>query len=320
LERLEASSSTLAMRSASPRQTGRISFAAPTRPLDSRTTVPQHDTTRPALCSAQLAVPSTARRSASQGSAWGACAPSATQCTNFVSESGTVDVLALVNGDTLRASVPVNVVPCPTSDALLDTKTMRDGLAFLMDKSHVVDPTQRRGNAAWIFRDTLTGEVTFTWYASASAACSVIPVYVTPPPNSILLAGSHAHPFAKGEALPPGMYPKAPRGGMGAWGPSPQDDTTAYNSSVPQYVVDKDNIRRLAVTCVLLGSAFLVQAPRSPVHRHTARIVATGPCRQADALTVKHLHYLRIFSIGTTSADSAWRTGTRVPRSGRHAQ
>lgn len=88
-----------------------------------------------ARTSSQLAVPSSSSKLASQGSAWGNCGPSSQQCTNFIATSGTVDVLASVNGDTVRASVPVNVVPCPTRDAILDSPVIRTAFMNLINVS-----------------------------------------------------------------------------------------------------------------------------------------------------------------------------------------
>jgi hypothetical protein len=190
--------------------------------------------------------------SASTGSVWGNCAPNVSNCTNFVSQSGTVSVTGTVNGVQLSAKVHVTVIPCPTKDSLLDTKELRDELGLMFDKSHPSNPLQRRENAFWMYQDTLSGAFSFVWYVSPSTGCSIEPVNPNDssrlPANSRVVAGGHGHPYAAGETVPAGVCPKYPNGGMGTAGPSPGDKNVADQTGVPQYIVDADEIYRTSGT------------------------------------------------------------------------
>jgi hypothetical protein len=73
---------------------------------------------------------------ASVGSAWGSCSPDVSTCTNVVSQSGTVSVIATVNGTLLTARLHISVVPCPIEgESALNDPAVRHDLMILMQRS-----------------------------------------------------------------------------------------------------------------------------------------------------------------------------------------
>lgn len=71
----------------------------------------------------------------SPGSTWGQCTATAGTCQNLVSQSGTISVVATVDGVQQTASVHVRVVPCPTTEPVLNDSTVRAELVKLISKS-----------------------------------------------------------------------------------------------------------------------------------------------------------------------------------------
>jgi hypothetical protein len=73
-------------------------------------------------------------------------------------------------------------------------------------------------------------------------------------------------------------------------------------------------LRHFVIVAVVVCSAVLVKAPSAQATSTVSpRSLTAAPCRAVDGVTLKHLHYLRISSVGTTAADSAWRSDTHVP-------
>ena len=70
---------------------------------------------------------------------------------------------------------------------------------------------------------------------------------------------------------------------------------------------------RRAIACLLITTGCVLPAANRSAGSTPSRAAAAPPCRSPDAVTARHLHYLRMTSIGTAPADSAWRAGTRVP-------
>jgi hypothetical protein len=196
MARIEVPSASFSAHSGSSRSFGRALIAGAAYRLGAWAATPRHNAIGQTSSSAQPAVPTTARRLASQGGAWGACSPSSSQCTNFVSESGTVDVLALVNGDTLRATVAVRVVPCPTGDSLLDdpfTRKMLDSLWRLSwpDTTTTANRVERGG---YIYYDSTSKQMVFS-ISRPSPNDNACRSYLGPPPPGVQVVRIiHTHP------------------------------------------------------------------------------------------------------------------------------
>jgi len=202
----------------------------------------------------QMAAPASSRKLASQGSAWGACSPSSTNCTNFVGVSGTVDVLASVNGDTLRVSVHVTVVPCPTKDPNLDNPLVRaklDSLWLLARSGNNKNSWRERAISGYDSSGTLI--VRILQLDSTATPCRTPIVDPVPAPGQKLF-DMHVHPFAVNDSLPaacndpsiilrPNQFMKYGHTYGGLSG-ADWTHTAVHNPPVPVYTFDADSVYR----------------------------------------------------------------------------
>lgn len=204
-----------------------------------------------ARTSSQLAVPSSSSKLASQGSSWGGCGPSFAQCTNFIGTSGTVDVLASANGDTVRANVEVQVVPCPTGDSLLDSPATRKVFKLLRDSSNASDPViANRVEREAVLIDSAGRKIWKILALNPTTALNT-PCEVNPrvPSGWIILAIAHTHPFKDGERE---NDPRCPFDGTARYKQTPTtgwasntDWQTSNAKKVPSYIIDSTRIVRI---------------------------------------------------------------------------
>jgi hypothetical protein len=179
-----------------------------------------------------------------------ACSGSENPCITAVYESGTMDVEYYVQSVDLyrHAKAHVTAVECATGDRILDDPNARRALKVLYDSSGVAGPyAQRRELAGGFYRDPNSDTTFFVPFAdSLSTPCTFkLPSpFPTQPSITWLAAILHVHPSDTMEVVPPNTCPLAPRGGYTAPGTSADDDTTAYNSGVPVFAVDKRNVYR----------------------------------------------------------------------------
>lgn len=197
------------------------------------------------------------RRSVSVGSAWDNCAPGVDVCSHEVTESGTVEVIATVNGVQLTASVRVDVIPCPTGDPILDSPQFRKLLKLIWDSTFADDPdvAKRRERMGVLYRDTVTNTYSFQLLPlspidSLNGPCQVTGTPQTPS-NSVKAAIAHSHGFEPGERFG-GNCPKDKNGNYLAYGSAPgtglasgADWLESNKQHVPSYIIDKTQIIRI---------------------------------------------------------------------------
>lgn len=170
-------------------------------------------------------------------------------CTFAPNGSGTLWFKGVFNGQSDSLSQHVNVVKCPTGDPILDDSRFRQILKAEYDSSGAdrLPYAQRREYAGAYYRDPSADTVVFVPFPKAnSTPCTfLIPSpFPTSPPIPWLTAIPHAHPTDTVETVPPNVCPNAPDGGITRGGPSPADDSTAYNAGVPVFAVDKRYVYR----------------------------------------------------------------------------
>jgi len=198
-----------------------------------------------------LTVPTTSRRFASPGSAWDACTSGSAQCTNLVTETGTVDVLAIVNGDTLRVSVHITVIPCPTHDPYLDNPLVRSKLDSLWKLARVdttkISSFRERTIGGYDSSGTLV--VRILQLDTAATPCSNHVIEPSPLPGKKVF-DAHVHPFALNDSLPKECDPTPPLKpgqyqiyGHTFGGLSSNDwNHTALTPPYPVYTFDRDSV------------------------------------------------------------------------------
>jgi hypothetical protein len=217
-----------------------------------------------------------------EGNSWDSCAATDQTCHNFVALSGTVEVIATVDGVQVTASVQVTVIPCPTGDKILDSKKVRDGLKTLMDSSRATGPVPFRvEQVALIYRNPTTGEISIMVYPNTlqNTGCqSSLPASIPAnrPPDSWIIAEVHSHPFSAFTedlmvpcGFPPGNryeYDDQKWGGLSKSDRdlvekprAPQKDPSLPWRQIPEYVIDNDNIFR--------GDPGDLLKPVLPVHK-----------------------------------------------------
>ena len=150
--------------------------------------------------------PSRPTYSVSVGNSWDQCGPSAPICENFVANSGTVEVIATVNGVQLTATVHVTVIPCPTGDSRLDDPKFRQLMKLVWDSSDASnsDITKRTERMGVVLYDTRTKTYTYQMLPlnsvdSLNGPCQVnaqVPAHTL---DVIIAAILHSHPFQEGE-------------------------------------------------------------------------------------------------------------------------
>ena len=153
--------------------------------------------------SPQIGSPDHPHFSVSVGSTWADCAPSAQTCTNQIAESGTVEVIATVNGVQRSASVHVKVIPCPTKDSLLNDPYIRRMLDSLWRLSwpDTTNSTNRIERSAFIYLDSTTHKIEFTITPDYSSNTPCSSTVGTLPPGAHLLRQVHTHPARVGKYI-----------------------------------------------------------------------------------------------------------------------
>ena len=167
-------------------------------------------------------------------------------CVFHPTTSGKIEIHALIGNQWKQKRAHVTVVPCPTGDSLLDTPALRDGLQYLVQLSHMGDPTRGTEHGGWLYRNPNTGEFFHVEYVSIQDACSFAPPdYVIDYPPEWRVGMTHSHPFGKGESFNGRCISTGGRPGMGGpQGPSLADDSSAVEHGLPSYIVDKDSVYR----------------------------------------------------------------------------
>lgn len=142
----------------------------------------------------------------------------------------------------------MTVVDCPTGDSVLDEPNFRRALKELYDSAGTAGPyPQRRELAGGFYRDPNSDTTIFAAFVdSLSTPCTFnLPTpFPTSPPIPWLVAIPHVHPSDTVEVVPPNTCPKALAGGETRPGTSPSDDSTAFNSGVAVFAIDKRNVYR----------------------------------------------------------------------------
>ena len=181
-------------------------------------------------------------------SSYAACTsqlPADSTCTRVIQGSGTLRIVARVNGKTTEKSIRVNAIPCPTGDPVLDHKEIRKALMQMWNVSNADsapgsgrdstcrnafgDPVTcgfKREQGVWIFKRSDSSYYAVSMTPTYQDECTIVPGNPPSPPEagSNLVAVAHSHPSKNGDKLycdtkdqhgkPADLYPNDP---VGKW-------------------------------------------------------------------------------------------------------
>jgi hypothetical protein len=187
-------------------------------------------------------------------------------CQYAPAQSGTMWAYTAESGGD-SASVHVTVVPCPTTDSLLDTLSIRDSLASFWVNTNASDsiPESHREQKFVMYRNPITGEVFARgYYNTLNSTCESTFPFGRPniaqgdPPDEWIVAFGHFHPFHHWDVFrcprSDGTNPLVHYDAVSHGGPSARDwmsveterapTTDGAWRKIPEYVIDADSIYR----------------------------------------------------------------------------
>lgn len=172
------------------------------------------------------------------GTASTPCSAGTTQCAKAITASGTMHVVAVVNGEVANESVHIRVLCDTTNNPLLNNYPLLDAMQHAWEAGWADLPIDRR-EASWTVDCDADGICYLNWYVDPVATpCNT--VFPDPPlPGRTRIASGHTHPVT------PDGYPGYPPEGQPAG--CRGQETPQFPSNKPRYPAagpspkDRDN-------------------------------------------------------------------------------